>query len=423
MNESFLSYLWMNHLLGINPVTTNGENVRIFSVGLKNSDSGPDFINARIQIGEILWSGNVEIHVRSSDWNRHNHQNDPSYNNVILHVVFENDIVVKKQDGIYMPVLVLDNEFITMLHEKYEELMKSQMEIPCQILFKEYSSTILPIWLQQLSVKRLERKVKTVSNLHLQLKGDWAETFFVWLSGGFGLKINQEAFMNLTKSIGLKRYIQNKSDVDILESIFYGQSGLLPLEKCDDEYVLNLLKEYNYYANKYAFIPLKSSEWKFLRLHAESFPTIRISQLARFLNQTDSLFSLIMETEELEELQKVFCIKASPYWDRHYQFGIESSFKIKQTGTQFADNVLINCVIPLLFSYGYMQGIDELKERAFGWLEQIKSEQNTILRFWNSLSVKAENAAQSQALIELKNNYCKQKNCLNCLIGIEIMKK
>jgi len=423
MNEAFLHYLWQFQQFDkLSLQTVSGEKISILKTGILNNDAGPDFANARLQINEIEWVGNVEIHIKSSDWKLHKHQNNEAYNNVILHVVWENDQGITRQDGSLIPTVELRSITDIQLLDKYKHLIDNQSVIPCKEQFSEVSNLSKFAILDKVLAIRLQQKAQIVEQIFEQNKGDWEETAYQLLARNFGFKLNSETFLRLAQNLPLKVLQKHRDNLNQIEAMFFGQAGLI--EKADD-YSEKLSQEYDFFATKFSLksSQLSSHEWKFLRTRPANFPTIRIAQLARLITQQQSFFSLFTQTNLIEDLRNALKIEQSIYWQEHYNFGKTSNKKLVGLGKDSINNILINTVIPLLVFYSEKTDNQELMTRCVNFLEALPAEENHITEMWEGLGLSIKTAFDSQASIELYNNYCTQKRCLKCNVGIEILKK
>ncbi|GAB3514094.1 DUF2851 family protein [Emticicia fontis] len=423
MTEAFIHYLWQFQQFNKSLLrTTNQEPIKVLKTGILNTDAGPDFSQARVQIGEIEWAGNIEIHIKSSDWNNHNHQFDGAYNNVILHVVWEHDNPILRNDGSEIPTLALKSiTDITLLHN-YQTLLDNKSVIPCAPQFKEVSVLSRIATLDKALTKRLIQKSKIVAELLEENQGNWEETAYQLLAKNFGFKINSETFLRLAKNLPLKVLQKHRDNLTQIEAILFGQSGLL-IEA--DEYSKKLIQEYDFFAAKFSLKPqmLNVHEWKLLRTRPTNFPTIRIAQLAKLITLQKSFFSLFTQTESIEDLRKSLQIKQSEYWQEHYHFGKRLAKKSNGLGKDSIDNLIINTVIPLLACYSQKMDNQSYMDRAIAFLESFPPESNHIIDMWKNLGLEIRTAFDAQASIELYNNFCTQKKCLQCNIGVEILKK
>lgn len=419
MNEALISFIWRFSLFqSFDFVSNSNEIIQIVSPGIPNYDAGPDFFNAKIKIGETLWAGNIEIHVKTSDWTKHNHQYNKAFDSVILHVVFDNDLTEKINE---IPVLELKNYINPALLERYDSIIASKQWVPCANMLHTINATLKNHWLERLMVERLERKTKEIENLLVFNNNSWEETFYQLLASNFGFKTNKVPFELLAKSIAQKILAKQKDNLFQIEALLFGQSGLLSNELMD-EYPVELLKEYNYLRKKYKLNPIEGYLWKFLRTRPQNFPTIRISQFAQLIHKSSSLFSHVLECNNLNSLQALFNLKASSYWDNHFVFDkIHLQSSAKALGNRSVNILLINAVIPLIFAYGKQRNSEELTARAIDFIYLIESENNSVINKWASYGLVVQNAAESQALIELKTNYCDLKRCLECEIGASLL--
>ncbi len=423
MKEELLWYLWKFKLFNNNLHLKSGEKLTILKPGIQNHDSGPDFFNALIKIDETTWAGNVEMHVKSSDWYLHGHDKDKAYNNVILHVVFKHDKDVLGKNGEPLPVLEAENNFDIKILNRYEDYIKGLRKIPCEndIDKTDYFTTIN--WLERLTFERLEQKAGDIINQTEDLKYDFHEAFYRKIARYFGLKANNDAFEMLAKSLPLKILTVHNENLLQLEALLYGQAGMLS-SKYQDEYPQVLLEEYRFLASKYNLKPIDKSVWRFMRMRPANFPTVRISQFANLFYRTSGMLHKIFTEKNLNNIKNLFSVNASEYWDKHYRFDIPSQNKKRKIfGNTSIDILLINAVVPFVFAYGIIQNKPELKEKAVDWLEQIKAENNKFTRLYAGFGIKAENAMQSQAMVQLKTEYCDKKRCLNCAIGHYLLKR
>jgi hypothetical protein len=420
MKEEFLHFIWRHGLfLKDKLATTEGHPVEIFSAGQPNTDSGPDFFNAKIRIGNTIWAGNIEIHQKSSHWYQHRHDTDAAYDNVILHVVEFHDksVQVKNHE---LPTLVLGypNEIL----KNYETLLKSKHWIACEEKLPEVDPFILRFWFSSLMIERLESKTGEILKILEQNRNNWNETFYQLLARNFGMKTNALPFELLAKSLPLNILSKHKNDLFLIEALLFGQSGLLNETLLGDDYYLSLRKEYSFLYKKYGLSGIESHLWKFMRLRPINFPTVRIAQLAMLIHHSTALFSRILETESPDELRKLFDVTASEYWNTHYRFNKTSEeTRPKVLGQIAFNNLLINTIVPLLFVYGDQHLDQPMKDRALLLLEKLDAEENQIIRKWNKSGIESRTAFETQALLQLKNNYCDHKKCLNCQLGAKII--
>ncbi len=422
MNEEFLHYIWKYTSFDVkNLTTTSGEELQILKKGFYNTNSGPDFSDARIEIGSTVWAGNIEVHIKSSDWEKHNHSSDKNYNTIILHVVYEDDKPVRQASGELIPTLELKERISGNLYGKYLYLMGSKNWIPCSKEFGNVDSFSKENWLDRVLVNRLERKSGEILQSVKHLSNDLEEAFYVQLAGNFGFKINTEPFRRLARALPYKVIAKHRYSLEQVEALLFGQAGLLE-GTFKDEYPIKLQNEYKVLKIKFGLVPIPSHTWKFMRTRPSNFPTIRISQFANLLYHNTNLFSTLVEADNSKEIEKIFEVSVSDYWQTHYQFDKESKKVTKAIGESGVQNIIINTVVPFLFVYANYKGDGGLKDTALKLLEKVPAEKNYITRGFDTLGYKAANAARSQALIELKNEFCTHKKCLNCGISNQIFK-
>ena len=421
MKEDLLHYVWQYGLFETESLkTTDGEKIEIIDRGRKNDDAGPDFFNAKIRIGGTLWAGNVEIHISSVDWNRHNHHNDKSYNSVILHVVEKADRSVYRQNGEEIPQLeIMIREEIK---ERHELLLSSNQWIRCESMWEQLPPEFIKIHLDKLLNERFVRKTDAILKHLAQNNNDWEETFYIFLARNFGMNTNSLPFEMLAKSLPLSCLGKHKDNLAQIEALLFGQAGLLSGET-DDEYFRLLRKEYLFLRQKFSLSPIDPSLWKFAKMRPVNFPTIRIAQFAALTHRSRKLFSQLLETGDLMELRRFFQHEASDYWKNHYVFGEVSPKRKKVIGEESIDVLLINTLIPFLFAFSIKKDRPEILERAYALLEKIAPERNSIIEKWKLLGVNVENAYDTQALLELKKRYCDEKKCMQCGIGYRLLSK
>ncbi len=421
MNEDFLQYAWNYRLFDLeNLMSCQGNRLELINTGRLNRDSGPDFFEARVQIDDLLWVGNVEMHLRASDWYRHNHDKDLTYNNVVLHVVLENDRDVILSDGRLLPCLELKipDQFLS----KYQSLMSSQTWIPCQVDIPKLNNFFVNHWLDRMLLERMERKADEIRKMYHQNSNSWEETFYQLLSRYFGMKVNADPFEQLARSVPLKILAKQKNSLLQLEAIFFGQAGFLDDVIADDQYYTNLQNEYRFLQSKFKLKPIEKRRWKFMRLHPVNFPTVRIAQLSSLVYHSQSLFSKIINVEKLDEFYILLQSKASLYWEAHYRFGEKVDLKEKTLGKLTIDVLIINAIVPILFVYGKEIGSSVHVERALCFLEKLKPEKNSIIKMWIKSGVGVKSAYQSQSLLHLKSEYCSRYRCLECELGNRILR-
>ncbi len=423
MTEAFLHYLWKMKLFDFKKFrTTEGEIVSVIKTGDHNRDAGPDFLNAKIKIGNTTWAGNVEIHIHSNEWNQHKHQNDVAYENVILHVVYENNTEVKTKKGVILSALEVKGLFDHNLFERYEKLQASTQTIPCSNLIYSVKEVTISTWLQRLLIERLEGKVKFTSTLLQKNKGDWDLTFYQLLARAFGTRLNADAFQQTAETLPMQVLAKNKKNKLIIESLLMGCAGWLN-DSFKDEYMQKLQKEFLYQQEKYKLQAIEKKYWKLLRIRPASFPTLRLAQFAALIYQSSHIFSKILNTDTISELRKLFKSNCNDYWAHHYLPEKKTEIHSTNLSQNFIDLLIINTVIPIVFLYGKEKGDELIQSKAINWLEAIPSENNYIISNWKKIGFNVKSAFDSQALIQLQKFYCNKKLCINCAIGHSILKQ
>lgn len=424
MSESFLHYLWQFQYFDKKELkTTAGDNLVIFKPGMLNPDAGPDFSQSKIKIEEIDWAGSVEIHIKSSGWIDHGHHHDQAYENVILHVVWEDDKPIYRNDGTRIPSLELKGRVHDQLIKEYQKLINNPSVIPCEHSFKRTDDLVKLSMVDKALMKRLEDKANLINNFLNQNNGDWEETTYQLLASNFGFKVNKDPFLHLAKALPYKIIQKHRDQPLHVEALLFGQAGFL-VTKTKDEFITKLFIEYEFLSKKYSLqsSQLNPSQWKFLRLRPSNFPTLRIAQFASLLHSKKSIFSTLIEMESYRDLQKFFRIIPSFYWQNHYRFGKKAAGIVPDFGDSSADIVIINSVVPLLVAYGKAKDDWSLVDKAVSILQSIPSEKNRIVTLWKELGYTSKSAFDSQGLIELYNNFCQHRQCLNCAIGSAILK-
>ena len=411
--------------------TTDGRAVEVIDPGLYNRrNAGPDFFNAKVRIGETLWVGNIEIHQKSSDWYVHGHEHDPRYDNVVLHVVGQADTEVLSSEGHYLPQMVL--EVPPSVSEHYEELLTTDQYPPCYRIIPSLTRLTVHSWMAALQTERLEQKTEAIHHRAEQCNGSWEDAYFVTLARNYGFGINGDAFEQWALNVPLGAVGKHRDDLFQIEAIFMGQAGLLDEQSIPHRYLADahregyfdkLSSEYRYLAHKFSMKPMDFAAWRFLRLRPQNFPHIRISQLANLYYERRAGLSALLECETVEQLRTLLQTHVTPYWETHYTFGSESPKSTKKLSASSADLLLINTAIPVLFAVGRHRQKEEYCDRAFDFLEQLKAEQNHIIRMWRECGLDVQSAGDSQALIQLKKEYCDRKDCLRCRFGYEYLKR
>ena len=417
MTERLLQYIWQFQYYNTNNiVTVDGDIVQINYAGIFNTNQGPDFLEGKIKVANTIWAGNIELHIKSSDWNLHKHSDDKNYNNIILHVVWENDMEL----GLPFPVLELQNRVSNFLLGRYEELMKASTFIPCEGSINKIDVLTWNSWKDRLLAERLQQKAGVIFDHLTKNNNHWEETFWWLLASNFGIKVNSSAFEKIAKSLPISILAKHKNQIHQLEALLFGQAGLLE-NTFKDDYPAMLQKEYLFYKSKYKLQPIQASLF-FLRMRPANFPSVRLAQLAMLINQSVNLFSIIKESKSLKEIKGLLNVTANDYWHYHYVFDEHTAFKEKNTGTQMINNILINTIVPIVFAYGLFNKEENYKTKALEWLEEISAEKNNITNAYAQLGIKNNNAFDSQALIQLKNEYCNKKRCLECAVGNRLLK-
>ena len=429
--EQLLHYVWKHKMFPLRELqTTDGQSVEVIDSGLHNRNAGPDFFNAKIRIDRTMWVGNVEIHDKSSDWYLHGHDKDSNYDNVVLHVAGVIDTDVKTSRGEYLPQMQLDVP--QQVKEHYDELLATDSYPPCYKVIPSLTTLMVHAWMAALQTERLERKTEAIRHRAELCGGSWEDAYFMTLARNYGFGINGEVFEQWARNIPLQAIAHHRDDLFQIEAIFMGQAGLLELDSIPDYYqptALNegyfakLRNEYLYLAHKFSMKPMDHKLWRFLRLRPQNFPHIRISQLANLYYQRKAGLSQLVECETIEQLKKVLSSHVTPYWETHYTFGSTSDKNEKHLSYGSINLLMINTAIPMLFAIGRHRGQEVLCDRAFDFLEQLKAENNHIIRMWQQVGLPVKTAGDSQALIQLKKEYCDKKDCLRCRFGYEYLKR
>jgi len=421
MKEDFLHHLWLYKRLDITQLqTTTGEPLQILHFGHYLQSAGPDFFNAQLIIGDQKWAGNIEMHLKSSDWYLHNHQTDVNYDNVILHVVWEHDIDVFRKNNEAIPVLELKNYVSNEQIKQYQNLFRPKSWINCENELASVDDFLIQNWQERLFFERLEQKSQVVTTLLQETKFDWEQVVYGLLLKNFGLNSNGEVFFAITKELPFSIVRKERENLDHLEALFFGISGLLEND-FEDNYPKELQQIWLNLKQKYQLKSMKQ-EVQFFKLRPDNFPTIRLSQLAALFHKHHSVFQLLVTRNSLYDFREFFKISASKYWETHYQFDKESPKKKKSLSNDFVDLLVVNSVLPLQFAYSNYLGTDKTEE-LLELIKQVKAESNTIISKFESIGLISKNAFQTQALLQLKRNYCERNSCLQCQIGIYLLKK
>ncbi|MFC3813133.1 DUF2851 family protein [Lacihabitans lacunae] len=423
MKEDFLHYVWQYQLFDkSNLKCTDGSVLSVLKTGTHNTNSGPDFINARISLNEILWAGQVEIHIKSSDWNSHKHNNDVAYDNVVLHVVWEENQLIERTDKSMIPTLELKNIVSTDLVSQYKGLVDNSENIACRSFIGEATELNKISMLDNALARRLNSKTEFIKERLAATNFDWEEVAYQILGKNYGFKLNADAFLHLAEVLPLKILQKHRGNLFQIEALCFGQAGFL--EEIKEEYQTKLKEEYTFLAKKYGIESKKvnKQEWRFLRTRPSNFPTLRIAQFASLINSTPSIFSFFKDNVDPKFLSITLSNPPSEYWQEHYDFGKKSAKKNKGLGISSVYNVLINTGVNLLAAYSDATNNRIFFEQAVEVLEHLKPEDNHITRKWADLGIEINSAFDSQALIEQYNNYCCLKKCLSCSIGVAYLK-
>lgn len=424
--EKLLHYVWQHRLLPAKTLKTDrGETVDVIDPGLLNSNAGPDFFNAKVKVDGQLWVGNVEIHEHASDWYKHGHDEDANYDNVVLHVCGVLDDTARTKSGRALPQLQIDVP--QNIADNYRELLAEEAFPPCYRVIPNLPTLTVHGWLNALTAERLNEKCSRIDALLARTEGDWERTCFITMARNFGFGVNSEAFETWALNMPLSAAGKHRDDVFQVEALFFGQAGLLNDEMVKEErrdaYFLKLQKEYRFLKHKFSLTPMNPKLWRFLRLRPQNFPHIRLAQMVELYHSRRTDFSRLINAKTEGELRGMLNAKVTPYWENHYTFGGESTAHAKFLCEESVTLLLINTVAPLLFAYGRHHFDEDRCEAALDLLEHLKPEQNFITRSWAKAGIKAENAADSQALICLKKNYCDTKDCLRCRFGAEYLRQ
>lgn len=422
LREDFLHYLWRMKLFNlIDLKTVEDIPIEIMAFGEYNTNAGPDFLNARIKVGETVWAGNVEIHVKSSEWMIHKHQYDRAYDNVILHVVYQNDQDILRESGEKIAALELRKRIPPNLTSQYLRLIQNEDWIPCQYHFPKIESLTKSLLIDRMLMERLESRVEILKKVLEENKNNWEVSFYHRLAHNFGSKINTEPFEILARNTPLMTLAKHKDSLFQLEALIFGQAGLLS-DNFEETYPNELKKEYNFLQKKYSLLPLMPSIWKFMRLRPPNFPTVRLAQFAALIHQSTHLFSKILIAKTIKDIHELFKnIDVSEYWQTHYRFDKLSKPKPKKIGKTTINIFIINTIVPFLFFYGREKGLIEYEDKALAFLEELAPESNHIIDKWKDLKYRPQNAYDTQALLQLKREYCDKKRCMECPIGHKIL--
>lgn len=418
--EALLQYIWQHKLwLSEDMVTNDGRRVRVIDPGLLNTDSGPDFFNAKVEIDGHTWVGNVEIHVRASDWRRHHHDTDPAYDSVVLHVVEKDDAPVYRSNGELIPQVAL--QISHRFNESYDRLVNATVELPCAARLNEVPRLTVTEWIEALAFERLHSKVDRVRDLYDRYHGSWEDICYVMLARALGFGINNDAFERLARATPLRLLHKHSDSILQVEALLFGQAGLLNGAYDDDAYYRQLTREYAFLANKFSLHPIEGTAWRLFRSRPQNFPFRRIALLAQFVHDGFNLMNDIVEASDTKALRKLFDIELSGYWTTHYSFGKPSPSAGRALTGSSVDIVLINTVAPLYYARGEMTDDYSMTDRAIALLEDIRPERNSIVAMFQNAGIKCDDALTSQALIQLRRNYCEARKCIYCRLGHRLL--
>ena len=422
MKEDFLHYIWQFKKFNVQGLTTvQGDDVQIVNAGQYLQLAGPDFFNAQIVIGGQKWAGNVEIHIKSSDWYLHNHERDSNYDSVILHVVWEHDIEVMRKDNSEIPVLELKHYVDSRILDNYNELAAAKSWIYCEKELEHMNSFVIENWKERLFFERLERKAQPILQLAKETNGDWEAVLFCFLAKNFGLNTNGEVFFNVAKSLPFNVVRKESFEPENIEALLMGRAGILNGD-FEDVYAKDLQARYQYIAHKHRFELVHINSVEYFKHRPDNFPTIRLSQLGQLYHIFHNLFSKLIVATTFAELYALFNISAAPYWNNHYRFDKESPKKRKGLSTSFIDLLVINTIIPFKFAYAKSIGKDNTEE-LINFMRQAAPEKNAIIDKFRSFKITPQSAYDTQSLLQLKNEYCNHKRCMQCALGLELLKR
>ncbi len=418
MNERLLQYIWQFRLFNHQCLKdVNGDDVFIIHPGIYNTDQGPDFQYAKIRLNNTIIAGSIELHMRASDWLKHGHSFSALYSNVILHVVWENDMEL----GFPFPTLELRGRVAGILLDRYEKWMKSKSFIPCSGQLQDIPSISVIAWKEKMVVERLQQRTELILQYCQQTKDHWEEIFWWVLARNFGMSVNGFVFENIARSVSVIILAKYKNNLQQIEALLLGQAKMLEKE-FNEAYPVLLQREFRFLRLKHKLAPIRE-HIRFLRMRPSNFPTIRLAQLAMLIHKSAHLFSYIKETSELSEIKEKLSVTADKYWDDHYMPGELSVTIPKKIGEQMVENILINTVVPMLFAYGYHTKQDKLKEKALGWLEYVNAEKNRVIKEFGKMGLTCCHASDTQAVLYCYKEYCTRHRCLDCLIGNRLLKQ
>lgn len=418
-----MQYVWKHRLWRSEDMVTNtGKKVRVVDPGLLNTDAGPDFFNAKIEIDGHMWVGNVEMHYRATDWKRHHHDSDKAYDSVILHVVAKDDAPVRRTNGELIPQLVL--EVSPQFNADYASLVGATIEVPCATKIKQVPHLTIVEWVEGLAFERLHGKVERIHQLLDSFNGSWEDVCYVTLARNFGFGINNDAFERLARRTPLRLLGKHSDSVLQIEALLFGQAGMLDAQKPGmDSYYNQLCTEYAFLSNKFQLTPMEKESWKLFRIRPQNFPYRRIAMLAQFIEGGFRMMNRILEAEGEKEMRALFEVELSGYWIKHYTFGKPNERATSTLSRSSTDIILINTVAPLLYAYGELTGNYEMTDKAIKLLEDLRAESNSIVSHFVAYGIDCPDALTSQALVQLKREYCDARKCIYCKIGHHLLSK
>lgn len=421
--EKLMQYVWKHRLWRSEDMVTNtGKKVRVVDPGLLNTDAGPDFFNAKIEIDGHMWVGNVEMHYRATDWKRHHHDRDKAYDSVILHVVAKDDAPVRRTNGELIPQLVL--EVSPQFNADYASLVGATIEVPCATKIKQVPHLTIVEWVEGLAFERLHGKVERIHQLLDSFNGSWEDVCYVTLARNFGFGINNDAFERLARRTPLRLLGKHSDSVLQIEALLFGQAGMLDAQKPGmDSYYSQLCTEYAFLSNKFQLTPMEKESWKLFRIRPQNFPYRRIAMLAQFIEGGFRMMNRILEAEGEKEMRALFEVELSGYWTKHYTFGKPNNRATATLSRSSIDIILINTVAPLLYAYGELTGNYEMTDKAIKLLEDLRAENNSIVSHFVAYGIDCPDALTSQALVQLKREYCDARKCIYCKIGHHLLSK
>ncbi len=421
MTEEFLQYVWANSLFtSTRCLSTKGKEVEILNVGLQNRDAGPDFFNAKVRIGDVVQAGNVEIHQKASDWFRHGHEKDTAYDNVILSVVADADMEVRDSKDREIDAITL--RYDVRLWDEYIFMQGVPVEPRCYRNLRRVDPVRMDMLFTGYAIERLERKCGDIKMMLDETRNDWEDCFYRMLVRYWSGNVNAEAFAQLARDLSYKKVIRCSDNLFRVEALLLGYSGLLTGVEQEDDYTIALREEYEYQAAKFHLTAMERARWKYMRIRPTSFPTVRLALLASLMMRFNFLLSAVLEAEHLPEVYKLLDVQASDYWDTRYKPGVPATRQVKRLGNSMKTVIVINAIIPFLFIYGRERKEERYCDKAIQWLEELEAERNHVTEAWTKQGVELKSALQSQALLQIKREYCDAHRCLHCKIGGEVFR-